>query len=175
MDGHPLHADQQLTLERDRAAVSARPEDLPASASWRHLGATGWLRGGILWRPYQRLRRSHRRRRGWARPGRSETKSSSTTGARLPPRLGPVRTRPRESADLPRLRSVDGLWTMEIPELAGCLDIDLESSACTNTMPIDRLDLAVSRAAVAPAGYIRAHGLAIERLEQEFCRVADEG
>jgi hypothetical protein len=62
-----------------------------------------------------------------------------------------------------------------MPELTGCLDIDLESSACTNTMPIHPLDLAVGQAAVAPAVYIRANGPAVERLEQDYRRVADDG
>jgi hypothetical protein len=71
-----------------------------------------------------------------------------------------------------------GRWErdgVEIPEVAGCLDIDLESSACTNTMPVHRLALAVGDTAPAPALYIRAADLAVERLEQVYARVADDG
>jgi uncharacterized protein len=71
-----------------------------------------------------------------------------------------------------------GRWEVdgeEIPEVAGCLDIDLESSACTNTMPVHRLNLAVGDTAPAPALYIRATGLPVERLEQVYRRVADDG
>jgi hypothetical protein len=71
-----------------------------------------------------------------------------------------------------------GKWAVhdrEIPELAGCLDIDLKSSACTNRMPVRRLDLDVGEATAAPAVYIRAHGLGVERLEQDYCRIGGEG
>jgi uncharacterized protein len=71
-----------------------------------------------------------------------------------------------------------GRWQIddkEIPEVAGCLDIDLESSACTNTMPVHRLNLDVGDAARAPALYVRANGLAVERLDQLYRRVADDG
>jgi hypothetical protein len=71
-----------------------------------------------------------------------------------------------------------GRWEVdgeEIPDVAGCLDIDLESSACTNTMPVHRLNLAVGDTAPAPALYIRATGLSVERLEQVYRRVADDG
>jgi hypothetical protein len=71
-----------------------------------------------------------------------------------------------------------GRWQVdnkEISEVAGCLDIDLESSACTNTMPIHRLNLDVGEAAPAPALYVRANSLAVGRLEQVYRRVTDDG
>lgn len=61
------------------------------------------------------------------------------------------------------------------PELDGCRDVDLESSACTNTMPIHRLDLRVGRSTPAPAAYVRALDLRVERLEQEYARLDDDG
>jgi hypothetical protein len=61
------------------------------------------------------------------------------------------------------------------PQLDGCLDVDLESSSCTNTLPVHRLGLAVGQGADAPAAYVRALGLDVERLEQRYERVQDDG
>jgi hypothetical protein len=68
--------------------------------------------------------------------------------------------------------SVDGVRR---PELEGCLDVDLESSALTNTIPVHRLALPVGGAASAPAAYVRALGFEVERLEQHYTRAQDEG
>jgi hypothetical protein len=56
-------------------------------------------------------------------------------------------------------------------KLDGCLDIDLESSACTNTIPVHRVQLGVGQSAEAPAVYVRALDLSIERLEQQYTRM----
>lgn len=60
------------------------------------------------------------------------------------------------------------------PGLDGCLDVDLESSAMTNALPLHRLRLTVGSQASAPAAYVRALDLAVERLEQHYTRVPDE-
>ena len=60
-------------------------------------------------------------------------------------------------------------------ELGGCLDVDLESSAVTNALPMRRLGLAVAKRASAPAAYVRAVGLAVGRLEQTYLRAPDQG
>ena len=60
------------------------------------------------------------------------------------------------------------------PHLDGCLDVDLESSAMTNALPVRRMGLAPGAGAVAPAAYVRAIGLAAERLEQTYQRAPDE-
>lgn len=54
------------------------------------------------------------------------------------------------------------------PELDGCMDVDLESSAMTNALPVHRLDLRPGDDAEAPAVYVRALGLGTERLEQRY-------
>ena len=69
-----------------------------------------------------------------------------------------------------------GAWTVDgvaAPYLDGCRDVDLESSALTNAFPVHRLALEVGEAAEAPAAYVRATDLAVERLEQRYERVAD--
>jgi len=52
-----------------------------------------------------------------------------------------------------------GAWLINgasAPQLAGCLDVDLESSSLTNALPVHRLRLAVAQEADAPAAYVRA-------------------
>ncbi|HZM41401.1 MAG TPA: putative glycolipid-binding domain-containing protein [Acidimicrobiales bacterium] len=71
-----------------------------------------------------------------------------------------------------------GNWEIDgsdVPELQGCLDVDLESSACTNTIPVHRLKLRVGQSVEAPAAYVRALDLRVERLEQTYMRVDDDG
>ena len=68
-----------------------------------------------------------------------------------------------------------GHWLVDgepAPHLDGCLDVDLEASAVTNALPVRRMGLPV--AAAAPAAYVRAVGLAVERLEQTYVRTTDE-
>jgi uncharacterized protein len=59
--------------------------------------------------------------------------------------------------------------------LRGCLDLDLEASVMTNTFPVHRLELPVGGLVSAPAAYVRAVGLAVERLEQTYRRCDDHG
>jgi hypothetical protein len=58
--------------------------------------------------------------------------------------------------------------------LEGCLDVDLESSSLTNAFPVHRLGLAVGEAADAPAVYVRALDLSVERLQQRYLRLEDD-
>jgi uncharacterized protein len=66
---------------------------------------------------------------------------------------------------------VDGKPTRR---LDGCLDVDLEASAMTNALPVRWLGLLVAAASAAPAAYVRAAGLAVDRLEQTYARATDE-
>jgi uncharacterized protein len=71
----------------------------------------------------------------------------------------------------------NGGWRVngaEVPALDGCLDLDLESSACTNAFPVHRLGLQVGEEADAPAAYVRALDLSVERLEQRYVRMEDD-
>jgi uncharacterized protein len=58
--------------------------------------------------------------------------------------------------------------------LDGCLDVDLEASAMTNALPVRRMGLPVGAQEDAPAAYVRAGGLAVERPEQSYLRTTDE-
>jgi uncharacterized protein len=69
-----------------------------------------------------------------------------------------------------------GGWLIDdapAPHLAGCRDIDLESSSLTNAFPVQRLSLEVGEAAQAPAAYVRALDLEVQRLEQSYVRLPD--
>jgi uncharacterized protein len=71
-----------------------------------------------------------------------------------------------------------GAWRIDgaaAPQLDGCLDVDLEASAFTNAFPVHRLGLAIGHDSEAPAVYVRALDVSVERLEQHYVRVADDG
>jgi uncharacterized protein len=71
-----------------------------------------------------------------------------------------------------------GHWRVDgeaAPHLDGCVDVDLESSAMTNALPVHRMDLPVGGRAAAPAAYVRARDFAVERLEQTYARITDQG
>jgi hypothetical protein len=70
----------------------------------------------------------------------------------------------------------DGSWVVDgrpAPHLDGCLDVDLESSSLTNAFPVRRLCLAPGDEAEAPAAYVRALDLHVDRLEQRYLRIDD--
>jgi hypothetical protein len=71
-----------------------------------------------------------------------------------------------------------GHWQVDgeaAPHLDGCVDVDLESFAMTNALPVHRMDLPVGGRAAAPAAYVRARGFGVERLEQTYARITDQG
>ena len=71
-----------------------------------------------------------------------------------------------------------GHWLIDgesAPQLDGCLDVDLESSAMTNTLPVHRLGLRPGAQAGAPAAYVRAANLATSRLDQAYRRLPGQG
>lgn len=54
------------------------------------------------------------------------------------------------------------------PDLHGCVDVDFESSAMTNTLPLHRLELCEGDGVDVPAAFVRAPDLRVERLEQRY-------
>jgi hypothetical protein len=71
-------------------------------------------------------------------------------------------------------RSPEGRWTANgerRPDLDGCLDVDFESSAVTNTLPLHRRDFVVGVDVDVPAALVRADDLRVERLEQRYTLV----
>ena len=70
----------------------------------------------------------------------------------------------------------EGHWTADgepAPHLDGLVDVDLEASACTNTLPVHRLDLPAGEQVAASAVYVRALDLSVTRLDQTYRRIGD--
>lgn len=70
-----------------------------------------------------------------------------------------------------------GRWQIDgrpAPHLEGCLDVDLESSVLTNAFPVHHHELEIGEHTAAPAAYVRAADLRVERLEQRYERLADD-
>lgn len=59
------------------------------------------------------------------------------------------------------------------PELADCIDVDLQFTPCTNTLPIRRLNLAIGASANVSAAWLRFPSLQLERLEQKYTRLTE--
>ncbi|MTV24318.1 GNAT family N-acetyltransferase [Nitriliruptoraceae bacterium ZYF776] len=57
------------------------------------------------------------------------------------------------------------------PELDGCVDVDVEVSPLTNTLPIRRLLATGTDEAAVPAAWLRVPGPAVERLDQRYVRI----
>jgi hypothetical protein len=75
------------------------------------------------------------------------------------------------SGEMTMTRNSSDRWTVngeQRPELDGCVDVDFESSAVTNTLPIHRLDFQVGASVDVPAAFVRADDLRVERLEQRY-------
>jgi hypothetical protein len=73
--------------------------------------------------------------------------------------------------ELTLTRDSAGRWTANgerRPELDGCVDVDFESSAVTNTLPLHRLPFTTGVGVDVPAAFVRADDLRVERLEQRY-------
>jgi hypothetical protein len=72
--------------------------------------------------------------------------------------------------------SVDALshWQLnglEKPEVAGCIDLDLNFSPSTNLLPIRRLDLKIGQQAEVKAAWLRFPNFELEPLSQVYSRL----
>jgi hypothetical protein len=75
------------------------------------------------------------------------------------------------------VRRDDGVWLLngvEQPQVAGCIDVDLNFSPSTNLLPVRRLALAVGDSAPVRAAWLRFPSFALEVLEQTYSRTGDE-
>lgn len=71
----------------------------------------------------------------------------------------------------------DGEWRDRsgvLPHLAGCLDVDLEISPSTNSLPIRRLNLPIEDSGAARAAWVRFPELRVEPLEQRYTRLSED-
>jgi hypothetical protein len=66
------------------------------------------------------------------------------------------------------------VWSLNgiaCPEVAGCIDLDLNFSPCTNLLPIRHLTLAVGQTASIKAAWLRFPGFQLEPLAQKYTRL----
>lgn len=152
--------------------------ELPAMAAWRHLGAREGFEVVFLRREgdgYRVEGQSTSLEEGEARGVRYAV----TLDAGWVTRSAVVAALSVAGAYEVRLEGDgNGAWQVDgeqAPQLEGCLDVDLEASACTNAFPVKRLGLSVGEASDAPAVYVRASVPDVERLEQHYRRLEDVG
>src|ERR1700730_5688051 len=70
----------------------------------------------------------------------------------------------------------EGNWSHDgqrLEQVAGCIDVDLEWSPSTNTLPIRRLALAPGDTKTVAAVWVRFPSLEVQRIEQSYERLAD--
>jgi uncharacterized protein len=155
--------------------MSFRPP--PATACWQHRGARSGFEVAYF----------TARERGWRIDGTTAAIEDGQTwvvtyrieaDATWVTRSAHVTARTAAGARETLLESDGaGRWLVDsrpAPNLDGCVDVDLESSAMTNTLPVHRLDLRPGARADAPAAYVRALTLTADRLDQAYERVPDE-
>jgi hypothetical protein len=118
-------------------------------------GTTTGLQDGSAWVVSYELALDHEWRTRWAR-----IRTTTTSGV----------TERQVQADGEGHWLIDGV---EASHLTGCIDVDLESSAMTNALPVHRMGLAVGEHAASPASYIRLDVTHVERLEQSYLRIED--
>jgi uncharacterized protein len=151
--------------------------DLPETAAWRHLGTREgfevlFLRPGPDGYRLDGHTTGVEQGEAWGITYTLTLDTSwATRSAQLVARSASGRHETRLEGDGIGGWRVDG---RAAPELDGCLDVDLEASAFTNALPVRRLGLGVGKRADAPAAWVRALGLDVERLEQRYARLEDD-
>jgi hypothetical protein len=151
--------------------------DLPAAAAWRH-SSTRTALESVTFEPHDT---------GWLATGSTTAIEAGSAwwvtyeielDASFVTRRAAITS--RVGADAPSSvileASGTGRWLLDgqsASQLDGCLDVDLESSAMTNTLPIRRVPVAVGETLDAPAAYVRVRERAVERLEQRYRRRED--
>jgi hypothetical protein len=139
---------------------------LPASASWTHTG----VRTG-----YEVLFPSTHHLRGHTCATEDGATWSVGYDITVDPRWRTLRTQATASSATGQTtvlleQPTPGQWLVDgasRPDLDGCVDVDFESSAVTNTLPVHRLTFTPGNPVDAPAVFVRAD-LRIQRLEQRY-------
>lgn len=90
-----------------------------------------------------------------------------TVSARVAGWVGVETIRVELSVDSARRWRLNGT---ECPEVAGCIDLDLNFSPSTNLLPIRRLGLAVGKGAEVRAAWLRFPSFTLEPLDQRYRR-----
>ena len=145
---------------------------LPSTAAWQHLG----LRDGFEVAHFA-TSNSDGSTRIWGNSLATEGVTSYAVTYRIVvdekwnTREATIETRTRDSVWTTQLaRNELGSWSVNVqdrPDLLGCIDIDLEASVVTNTLPIHRLTASPGHDEV-DAVYVRASEPLIEVLPQTY-------
>lgn len=89
-----------------------------------------------------------------------------------------VEQAPGSMAALHLLASGDGRWTdadeQPIPELDGCVDVDIQWSPLTNTLPVRRLDLQSGAEQEIRVAYIELPTLDLRTVQQRYTRLDNQ-
>jgi uncharacterized protein len=151
---------------------------LPPTAAWRHDGArsgfeVAWFHRDDVGYRIEGCTAAIEKGQAWVVDYDISVDASWTT------RSARVRGRSARGSTSVRLEARGrGRWLVDgepAPRLDGCLDVDLESSVVTNTLPVHRMALAIGDRTEVPAAYVRSVDLAVERLDQTYARTADDG
>jgi hypothetical protein len=88
-----------------------------------------------------------------------------------------VEQQPGSMAALHLLASGEGVWTdadeRRIPELDGCIDVDIQWSPLTNTLPVRRLHLQPGEEREIEVAYIELPSLTLRRVTQRYTSLGD--
>jgi hypothetical protein len=143
---------------------------------WQHLDAAGWEHVRIqddhpLWDAYDSiLVRYHQ---GQVLRG-GYTLVTDKQWRTLELRLM-LETQPGAMEALHLLTEGDGRWTdadeNHLPELDGCLDVDIQWSPLTNTLPINRIPLATGEEHEIRVAYIALPELLVRPVTQRYTRI----
>ncbi|MEQ8673207.1 MAG: putative glycolipid-binding domain-containing protein [Aggregatilineales bacterium] len=68
------------------------------------------------------------------------------------------------------------IWRIDsdiLREMEGIIDVDLEITPATNTLPINRLNLEIGQSAMVRAAWVRFPKLIVQALEQRYTRLTE--
>jgi hypothetical protein len=158
LTGTVIVADAGIPL-RLKYAVACAPDwtsrgvhvALTRGAVTRHLKLTAGD-GQRWWRSAEEAPRSGER------PNREAAREAANAGAATGADVAGGSPRPVPAA-------------IEIPAVAGCLDVDLAFTPATNILPLRRLDLAVGESREMTAAWVRFPELSVEPLAQRYTRL----
>jgi uncharacterized protein len=140
---------------------------LPAAASWVHDGVRSGFE--VLFAEAGRLRGRTSAREGdaiWYVGYEIAVGADWSTGS-----VHAVNSTMSGDREVALTRSPDDRWTVNgvaRPDLDGCRDVDFESSAVTNTLPVHRLPFVPGTTLDVPAAFVQADDLSVVRLEQRY-------